>query len=103
MNKNLSHILCTSSVGSLLDAMKWLIPYISHSFDVFRHVENSGGAVKWVLQSFIGTSVTYNGCNCLFYGNYNLDLVGVLDRRISNSTYVLKYCFERHVGGGVIP
>jgi hypothetical protein len=82
--------------------MKWLIPDISHSFDVVRHMPNSGGAVKWVLQSLRSKSVTYNGYNELLCDNCNLDFAGILDRRRSTLTYVSKHNFERHVGGGVI-
>jgi hypothetical protein len=99
----MSRISCAISVGGLLDAMKWLRPDISHSVDVVRHMENSGGAVKWVLQSFRGTSVTYNGYSELICDNCNLDFAGILDRRRSTLTYVSKHCFGRHVGGGVIP
>jgi hypothetical protein len=101
--KVMSCILCAISVGGLLDAMKWLRPDISHSVDVVRHMENSGEAVKWVLQSFRGTSVTYNGFSGLVCGNCNLDFAGILDRRRSTLTYVSKHHFGRHVGGGVIP
>jgi hypothetical protein len=59
--------------------------------------------VKWVLQCFRGTSVTYNGFSGLVCGNCNLDFAGFLDRRRSTSTYVSKNHFGRHVGGGVIP
>jgi hypothetical protein len=101
--KIMSRILCVSSVGSLLDVMKWLISYISHSFDVIIYMENSIGVVKWVLHSFRGTSVTYNGFNCLMCDNCNLDFTGISDRRRSTLTYVSKNYLGRHVGGGVIP
>jgi hypothetical protein len=46
-------------------AMKWLGTNISQEIDVFIHMENSGEAMKWVLQHHRGTSVTYNGCSYL--------------------------------------
>jgi hypothetical protein len=90
----MSRILCVISVGGLLYAMKWLRPYISHSIDVVNHMSNLGEEVKWVLQSFRDTIVTYNSFSGLICGNYNLDFAGILDRRKSTSTYVSKHHLE---------
>jgi hypothetical protein len=98
--KVMSHV---SSVGGMLDVMKWSRPEISHSLDVTNHMENSGEEVKWVLQCFRGTSVTYNGFSGLVCGNCNLGFAGMLDKRRFTLGYASKNCFGRHVGGGVIP
>jgi hypothetical protein len=100
--KVISLIGCAIKIGGILYEMKWLRQDISHSIDVVRDMENSGGEVKCVLQSFRGTSVTYNGFNCLIYDNCNLDFAGIFDRMRSTLTYVSKHCLGRHVGGGVI-
>jgi hypothetical protein len=101
--KVMSRIPCSISIGGILYVMKWLIPAISHSIYVVRHMPNSSEIVKWVVQFFRGTSVTYNGFNGLVCGNCNLDFAGILDRRRSTLTYVSKNIFGRHVGGGMIP
>jgi len=56
--------------------MKWLRPDISHLIDVVRHMENLGEAMKWMLQCFRHTSVTYNDFSSLVCGNYNIDFAG---------------------------
>jgi hypothetical protein len=66
-------------------------------------MENSSETIKWVLHSFRGTSVTYNGFSGLVCDNCNLDFAGILDKRRFTSGYVSKHHFGRHVGGGVIP
>jgi hypothetical protein len=101
--KVMSRISCVISVASILFVMKRLRANISHSVDVVKHMENSVETVKWVLQSFRGTSVTYNGFSGLVCGNCNLDFAGILDRRRYILTHVSKNHFGRHVGGGVIP
>jgi hypothetical protein len=92
-----------SLVGGLLYAMKWLRPDVSHAYDVFIYVTDSGVVVKWVLQRLRSTNVTYNGYTEMVCDNCNVYFTGVLDRRRSITKYVSQHSCGRHVGGGVTP
>jgi hypothetical protein len=93
--KIMSHIPCVSTIEGLLYVMKWSRTNISNSVDVVNHMENSGEEVKSMLQSFRGTSVTYNSFIGLVHGNYNLDFAGILDKKRFTSRYVSKHHFGR--------
>jgi hypothetical protein len=96
-----SHV---SSVGSLLYAMKWSRPVVSHANDVVRYMTYSSVAVKWVLQRLRSTNVTYNGYTEMVCDNCNVYCnTGLLDRRRSITKCASQHSCGRHVGGGVTP
>ena len=97
--KVISPILYSSTVGGLMNAMKWST--ILHVVGVAsEHMTSPGEVVKWVVKYFKGISVTFSGCSDLVCGSYFV--VGMEKRRYTPS-YVSKYCFGRKVmdGGGV--
>ena len=98
--KVMSHIPYGSTIGGLMNEMKW--SNISHTTGVVsEHMRSPSEAVKWVHNYFKGTSVTYSGCSDLVYGSY---FAASVDKRRSTLGYISKYYFGRQVidGGGVV-